>query len=181
MDAWGFGRVNPACHPGSSPLFASPFSTAWINFVFESATGSTRTRRRRSLSPESSVDEAVQATMRALSPSATPTAFPHPYARTLPPEADTPTHANRNLPASVRLDGMKFFTQRGLWNYCAPSNLAMALSFWGWEGKQTDVGPYVKPFDKDKNVVPPLMSWGIMWLNIPICGQLFAPEERQQS
>ena len=105
--------------------------------------------------PESSVDEAVQATMRALSPSATPTLF-HTHTPTLPPEADTPTTmpTATPLPASVQLDGMKFFTQRGLWNYCAPSNLAMALSFWEWEGKQTDVGPYVKPFDKDKNVMP---------------------------
>jgi tetratricopeptide (TPR) repeat protein len=30
----------------------------------------------------------------------------------------------------------------------------MALTFWGWEGKREDVTSYVKPFLKDKNVMP---------------------------
>ena len=44
--------------------------------------------------------------------------------------------------------------QHGLWNYCAPSNLAMALSYWGWEGDRLDTGQYLKPFEEDKNVMP---------------------------
>ncbi len=77
---------------------------------------------------------------------------------TLSPETPinlpTPTPTPRPLPASARLDGIKYFDQHGLWNYCAPANLAMALSFWGWQGDRTDVGKWVKPFDKDKNVMP---------------------------
>ncbi len=30
----------------------------------------------------------------------------------------------------------------------------MGLSYWGWQGERTDVGPALKPFDKDKNVMP---------------------------
>ncbi|GAP13884.1 peptidase_C39 like family, partial [Longilinea arvoryzae] len=58
------------------------------------------------------------------------------------------------LPASVRLDGVVYQTQHGYFNYCAPANLFMALSYWGWQGKVTDLGPALKPFAKDKNVMP---------------------------
>jgi tetratricopeptide (TPR) repeat protein len=44
--------------------------------------------------------------------------------------------------------------QHGLWNYCAPANLAMALSYWGWQGDRLDTGKWLKPYDKDKNVMP---------------------------
>ena len=30
----------------------------------------------------------------------------------------------------------------------------MALTFWGWDGNRDVVGAYVKPEDKDKNVMP---------------------------
>ncbi len=86
-----------------------------------------------------------------------PSATPLPTATSQPEVAlDTPvpTPTSRVLPASVRLDGIKYFDQHGLWNYCAPANLAMALSFWGWNGDRTDVGEWVKPFEKDKNVMP---------------------------
>lgn len=103
--------------------------------------------------PETTVDEAVQATLLALTP--VPTLTPSPTA-TMILQEDTPipTPTSTPLPASVKLDGMKFFSQHNLWNYCAPSNLAMALSYWGWQGKQTEIGPVVKPFEKDKNVMP---------------------------
>ncbi|PWH17666.1 MAG: hypothetical protein DDG59_07765 [Anaerolineae bacterium] len=44
--------------------------------------------------------------------------------------------------------------QHGLWNYCAPANLAMALSYWGWSGDRLDTGKWLKPYSKDKNVMP---------------------------
>jgi hypothetical protein len=44
--------------------------------------------------------------------------------------------------------------QHGRYNYCAPANLAMALSFWGWKGDRDVVGPVLKPDPKDKNVMP---------------------------
>ena len=30
----------------------------------------------------------------------------------------------------------------------------MALTYWGWDGNRDVVGKYVKPSDKDKNVMP---------------------------
>jgi tetratricopeptide (TPR) repeat protein len=52
------------------------------------------------------------------------------------------------------LEGVRYEDQHGLWNYCAPANLSMALSFWKWKGDRVDVGTYVKPYGKDKNVMP---------------------------
>jgi len=57
------------------------------------------------------------------------------------------------MPQAHKLEGITYFDQHGLWNYCAPANLAMQLSYWGWEGKRTDVGKVLKPFEKDKNVM----------------------------
>jgi len=76
----------------------------------------------------------------------TPTAIPE--ATNIPLPTPTP------LPVSVSLDGVRYMDQHGLWNYCAPSNLAMALSYWGWEGDRLDTGQYLKPFEEDKNVMP---------------------------
>ena len=72
----------------------------------------------------------------------------HPRGDQHPPATPTP------LPVSVSLDGVRYMDQHGLWNYCAPSNLAMALSYWGWEGDRLDTGQYLKPFEEDKNVMP---------------------------
>ena len=57
------------------------------------------------------------------------------------------------LPTQVLLEGIKYEDQHGLWNYCAPANLAMQLSFWGWSGDRLDTGQALKPFEKDKNVM----------------------------
>ncbi len=84
-------------------------------------------------------------------PTATPTLLP-PQGTPLPTQ--TPTVANTPLPEQVRLKGVRHQNQHGRWNYCAPANLAMALSFWGWEGDQDTVGPVIKPDPKDKNVMP---------------------------
>jgi tetratricopeptide (TPR) repeat protein len=68
---------------------------------------------------------------------------------TLPPTV-TPTP----LPGQVTLSGVRYQDQHGRYNYCAPANLAMALSFWGWSGNRDIVGPVLKPDEKDKNVMP---------------------------
>lgn len=57
------------------------------------------------------------------------------------------------LPSEIKLDGIRYQDQHGLWNYCAPATLAMQLSYWGWEGDRTDTGVILKPFEKDKNVM----------------------------
>lgn len=56
------------------------------------------------------------------------------------------------LPAAASLSGVTYQSQHGLWNYCAPSTLAMALSYWGWVGDRTNIGTVVKPVETDKNV-----------------------------
>ena len=66
----------------------------------------------------------------------------------------TPTLEPTPLPLSIKLDGIKYQDQHGMWNYCAPATLAMQLSFWGWEGDRYDTGVILKPFEKDKNVMP---------------------------
>jgi tetratricopeptide (TPR) repeat protein len=49
---------------------------------------------------------------------------------------------------------VKYEHQHQRWNYCGPANLSMSLTFWGWDGNRDVVGEYVKPEDKDKNVMP---------------------------
>lgn len=65
-----------------------------------------------------------------------------------------PTVQPTTIPAQYMTSGFKYFDQHGLWNYCAPANLAMALSYLGWTGDRLDVGHSVKPNDNDMNVMP---------------------------
>jgi len=81
---------------------------------------------------------------------ATPTLQPTP---TLIPMATlTPTLSP--LPKQVDLKGVRYMDQHGLYNYCAPANLGMLLSYWGWDGDRIDIGKAIKPYTKDKNVMP---------------------------
>lgn len=107
--------------------------------------------------PQESGLEAPQA-------SATPIVLPSATA-TLPPTqqvvisptpepSPAPTQAVTPIPAQVTLKGVVYEDQHGRYNYCAPANLSMALSYWGWKGNRDVVGPYLKPDDKDKNVMP---------------------------
>jgi len=66
----------------------------------------------------------------------------------------TPTLPPTALPAQVKLDKVPYIDQHYGFNNCAPSNLAMLLTFWGWDGKREDISKVVKPFDLDKNVMP---------------------------
>lgn len=88
-------------------------------------------------------------------PTATPTASPNPAGATNTPDpTPTPTITPTPLPQQVKLDGVKYEDQHNRWNYCGPASLSMALTFWGWDGNRDVVGHYVKPKDKDKNVMP---------------------------
>jgi len=87
-------------------------------------------------------------------PSPTPTQLATFTPTAIPEVTNTPLPTPTPLPVSVSLDGVRYMDQHGLWNYCAPSNLAMALSYWGWEGDRLDTGQYLKPFEEDKNVMP---------------------------
>ena len=104
--------------------------------------------------PQAAVATAVQATVSAFTP--VPSATQVPATATLPPQVDTATPAATAtpLPAAFALKGVRYINQHGYENYCAPANLAMELSYWGWTGTREDIGNYVKPFPEDKNVMP---------------------------
>lgn len=71
------------------------------------------------------------------------------------PEADTPTPVPTRtpLPQLVSLSGVEYVDQHGLFNYCAPANLAMALSYWDWDVDRVDIGQILKPYPEDFNVM----------------------------
>ena len=108
-------------------------------------------------SQQEQVAAIAQATVYALTPSITPTLAPT-LTATLPentPEpTQTPTATPTPLPGAFRLTGVVYTSQHGRWNYCAPANLTMALSFWGRKDGLTTVGTFLKPYEKDKNVMP---------------------------
>lgn len=101
---------------------------------------------------QAEVARAVQATLNALTPS--PTVTPSPTIELTPMPSPTPTVTPTPLPGRVKLEGIRYQSQRYMWNYCAPANLAMALSYWGWQGDRTTTGKWLKPFSEDKNVMP---------------------------
>ena len=71
-----------------------------------------------------------------------------------PPPAltSTPTVTPSPLPEKVQLSGVKHEYQG--WNNCGPATLAMALSYWDWQGDQYAIASFAKPNDRDKNVMP---------------------------
>jgi hypothetical protein len=64
----------------------------------------------------------------------------------------TPTRTATPFPARVNLTGFRHEYQT--WNNCGPATLAMALSFWGWDGNQQPIAALTKPNSRDKNVMP---------------------------
>jgi hypothetical protein len=105
--------------------------------------------------PQDQVARVVQMTIQALTPSpsstiaADPTQTPAVVKETL-----APTLVPTPLPASANLEGVRYMRQDFGTNECAPTNLAMELSFWGWPGAPQDPAPYLKPYPDDKNVMP---------------------------
>ncbi len=101
--------------------------------------------------PATQVAEDMQATQQALTalaPTATITQSLDPIMPTT-----TPTITSTPVPDKVALTGIIYQTQKGFFNYCAPANLYMALTYWGWRGDVNEVGSYLKPFNEDKNVM----------------------------
>ena len=71
------------------------------------------------------------------------------------PPADstiTATITPTPLPDFVTLQNVIYVDQFGRWNYCGPSNLTMALNYWGWPGNRDDVAEVVKPGIQDMNL-----------------------------
>jgi tetratricopeptide (TPR) repeat protein len=78
-----------------------------------------------------------------------------PFPTSTPEIQPTPTITPTSLPPFVQLTGVKFVHQHEKWNYCAPSNLSMVLSYWESPPPSRDtIAHVVKPWDEDKNVMP---------------------------
>ncbi len=105
--------------------------------------------------PQGQQAVAAVATLETAAPPAAETPTPIPPATLLPTvPTSTPGPTATPLPSQIILQGVRYEDQHGLWNYCAPATLSMALSYWGWEGTRLDTGKYLKPFDLDLNVMP---------------------------
>ena len=96
--------------------------------------------------PQSQETAAVQISAPAsATPSPIPTSTATPVdvapqtAHTPAPTAE-PTAMITPLPEKITLSGVRYTDQHGRLNYCAPANLTMALTFWGWDGERNDVG-----------------------------------------
>lgn len=70
----------------------------------------------------------------------------------IPVSSPSPTATLEPLPLKIQLDDVRHEYQT--WNNCGPATLAMALSFWGWEGDQRSIAAFTKPNPRDKNVMP---------------------------
>ena len=64
----------------------------------------------------------------------------------------TPTITSTPVPDSVILAKVPFVDQMGRYNYCGPSNLTMALEYWGWKG---DPSSNLAPRDQVAAVIKP--------------------------
>ena len=107
--------------------------------------------------PQEQVDETIQAAVSTPTPEPTdtPTVTPTQEGPTnTPSPSATATITPTAIPDSFVLEGIKYEDQHHRWNYCGPANLSMALTYWGWDGDRDVVGEYIKPGDKDKNVMP---------------------------
>lgn len=100
----------------------------------------------------------IAPTASTIEPSATlPSPTPTPSLTPIPPA----TAVSTPLPVSTQIDGISYQDQHGLWNYCGPANLAMQVSYWGWETDRLDAGAFMRGslerYD-DKNVNPDEMA-----------------------
>lgn len=113
---------------------------------------------KNTFSPEQQdeLEEIVHETQTAIAPSATPTIqptiTPTNYISPTPTQTSSPTPSPTSIPDEVRLEGVIYEYQG--FNNCGPANLSMALSYWEWEGDQYDTAHWLKPHDRDRNVMP---------------------------
>ena len=132
-------QIKYAFSPPEEAVFTPQEQQDQVDAILEAAT--------LALTPSATLSATLSPTRAPASP--TPTS-PGPSATPLP--SPTPTIASTPIPDSVRLTGIIHEYQH--WNNCGPSNLSMTLSFWGWQGDQVDTEAYLKPNQRDKNVMP---------------------------
>ena len=89
-------------------------------------------------------------TAMALAPTATPVALLTETPAPSPIPSLTPTA----IPSQAKLNGIRHEYQQ--FNNCAPANLSMVMSYWGWQGDQFETRAYLRPSYEidDKNVNP---------------------------
>ncbi len=83
-----------------------------------------------------------------LVPSLTPTNYVSPTPTLTPSPTPTPTP----IPSAVELEGVVY--EKQAFNNCGPTNLSVALSYWGWEGDQHVTAAWLRPNPRDRNVMP---------------------------
>lgn len=102
--------------------------------------------------PQEQVDAIVASTLTAMAP--TGTATPIQSITDTPAVSPFPSQTPTAIPSNVSLTGIRHEYQK--FNNCAPSNLSMVLSYWGWQGDQFVTRAYLRPSFEidDKNVNP---------------------------
>ena len=96
------------------------------------------------------VEDSMLPTMTVIQPIPIPTNSTPEAPSNLP--QPTPTQTLTPIPKRISLTGVQHEYQT--WNNCGPATLAMALSFWDWEGDQRPIAAFTKPNSRDKNVMP---------------------------
>ena len=111
--------------------------------------------------PQEQIDDIVQKTFAAMTPSPTAFGTPEPEssptaqeatASAVPTITPTMTPSPTPIPGQFLLTGIRHEYQK--FNNCGPANLSMGLSYWGWDGNQNDTGSYLRHSAFDKNVMP---------------------------
>ncbi len=97
--------------------------------------------------PTDPLGQATLDVLQTLAPTATPEGTVSAPIPTL-----TPTIVPTPLPNAVMLSDVIYVDQENRWNYCGPSNLTMALKFWGWAGNRDDVAKAIKPGADDEEL-----------------------------
>jgi hypothetical protein len=102
--------------------------------------------------PQEQVAIIVQETLTAMALG--PTATPLPVLTDTPAPSPFPSLTPTAIPSQVKLDGIRHEYQK--FNNCAPANLSMVMSYWGWQGDQYQTRAYLRPSFEidDKNVNP---------------------------
>jgi hypothetical protein len=97
--------------------------------------------------PQEMVDAIVNATLTAMAITSAP-----PNIIETPSPVPAPSLTPTPIPGSVQLTGIRHEYQQ--FNNCAPANLSMMLSYWGWTGSQYETREYLRPSHaiEDKNV-----------------------------
>ena len=115
--------------------------------------------------PQEQLDDIVQKTFSAMTPSPTTLGTPEPgssptaqeaTASAVPTITPTMTPSPTPIPGQFLLTGIRHEYQK--FNNCGPANLSMGLSYWGWDGNQNDTGSYLRHSAFDKNVMPAEMQ-----------------------